>query len=461
MDSTRLGDLLEQIDDRRLPIHGLVIVRNGAIVAEAYSPPFDEQLAHDIASCEKTVVSVLTGIAIDRGLLAGVDLHVADVLPETSASVSDPHKRVITLGNLLTMTAGLASNEWQPMDADNTWVQMQRSADRLKSVFDRPLIEPPGTAWSYDSGLPDVVGLMIERTSSLSLKEFALSFLFRPLQIDDLCWRGSPATGISITLTPREMAKLGSLFLDRGTWDGKRVISSAWVASSTAAHVDTRVEGNRYGNFWWIPPYGGYAAWGDGGQRIIVNPERNLVVVLTAGLGYPEMDTVPDEIMTRYVLPAAESRGRLPDNPVGLARLQALTRRLAQPHPEAVPPLPATAATVSGRAYTLPDNSIGLEGFAFHFAGQRASISLRFAGRLQEIPVGLDNLYRPTRVEPAGLTYGWMAARGRWVSRTDFTLDLLMSGLARRFDFAFDGVRVIVTYHGSRGEDEPIFGSSE
>lgn len=458
IDSEQLVRMLEYVQQRQIALHSLLIVRHGYLVTEAYFQPFQADTIHDIQSCEKSVVSALVGIAIDHGYLQGVDQPLLSFFPNRTIANLDERKESITLEDLLTMSAGFTWDEWRPVDPQSTSYQLSASRDQIQFVLDRPMSDDPGTRWNYSAGLPLLLGTILQDVTATDIASFAQQYLFDPLGLDATLHVVDRSTAMSMALNPQDMAKFGYLYQQHGVWDGQQILSPEYVATSVSNHVPTAVGGN-YGYFWWLPPYGGYQADGDGGQRITVLPDKDTIVVITAGLTYPDMGTVPDQLIQDFILPAVVSNDPLPDNPAASARLADLVQSLAQPDPQPVAALPEIASTLSGRTFRLQPNSIGLQTIALSFAGDDATLSLSFGGPAQPMAVGLDRVYRVTPLRPSGLIYGWMALRGTWQGSNTFAVQLLMTGVARNLLFQFDDDSVTVWYLGSCGEREQIPGT--
>jgi CubicO group peptidase (beta-lactamase class C family) len=274
-------------------------------------------------SATKSVTSILIGIAIDQGLIRGADEKLSTYFPEyADVFAADPAKAKLTLKDLFTMTAGLAWDEWTLpyTDPRNDHVAMVRSDDPIRYVLERPVVADPGDAFTYNSGLSIALGHILFKASGLRAHKFAERHLFEPLGITDFYWLKYPdeivQTGGGLYLRPRDMAKLGQLFLDGGRWNGKQVVSEAWVKASTAAHVDAAkinpaAEAGGYGYQWWLGSLRAgdhdvpsYSARGRGGQFIVVLPDQQMVVVFTSPPDNPLMFQ-PLEIIRRDVLPAA------------------------------------------------------------------------------------------------------------------------------------------------------------
>ena len=227
---------------------------------------------------------------------------------------NDARKQAITLEHLLTMSSGL---EWSD-DANNG--EMDQSQDAVKYVLDRPMAATPGQVFVYNSGAPTILTAILRKTTGKSPLEFAQANLLGPLGISDIRWKtyqnGLEVGGAGIQLTPRDMAKLGYLYLRGGLWEGKQIVPASWVNASLEKHIDPKMEGEKrsgYGYLWWLQTYGAVAAQGLGGQYILLLPAQDLEVVFTAGLS-PREFQIPYDMFESYILPAIKSDTPLPAN---------------------------------------------------------------------------------------------------------------------------------------------------
>ena len=258
IDETRMQTLmngLSELEDN--PIHSIVIVKNGRLVFEEYysgddlsvegglhTVPMDfgRETLHCVASASKTVTSILVGIAIDQRMIESVDEGLFAFFPEY-AHLGGGTKDDITLWHALTMSSGIPWDESRSYtDPQNDVAQMYFLCDDpLEYVLGKDLIAPPGEAFIYNSGTTNLLGEVVSRSSGQTLPEFADQYLFTPLGIETLEWTGIPiasditAAASLLYLRPRDMAKIGQLYLEDGVWEDRRVVSEAWVAESTAA----------------------------------------------------------------------------------------------------------------------------------------------------------------------------------------------------------------------------------
>lgn len=311
-------------------LHAALIVRHGKLVYERYFAGEDQawgtplgrvsyhsQLRHDLRSISKSVTSLLFGIAVDRGWIKDLNEPVFSLFPEYG-DLRTAEKDRINLRHLLTMSAGLAWDEYLPYsNPTNSERQMSDAPDRCRYVLEQLVVRPPGIAYVYNGGLTALLAAILQKISGQPIETLAAETLFDPLGVRDVEWvRYADGTANAVSglrMRPRDLAKIGQLVLGRGTWNGNRIISDAWVDESTSPHVNG--EGLFfYGFQWWLgrslvrrQEIKWVSGVGYGGQRLFIVPELDLVVVVLAGL-YDNvgLQSMPGEIiLRRYALPAA------------------------------------------------------------------------------------------------------------------------------------------------------------
>jgi CubicO group peptidase (beta-lactamase class C family) len=306
MDSQKLEQMLTVIEEKQIKIHSFLIVRNGYLVSETYFGGFEPDTKHNIQSVGRSFTATLIGIAIDKGFIKGVDQRVLDFFPDRKFESVDAQKQAMTIEDVLTMRTGL---DWQEAQGDMELQQQQ--PDWLKFVLDKPMVETPGSRWNYCSGCSHIFTAILQETTGMNPRDFAEQYLFKPLGIKDAKWMtdpdGIPYGAGGFPLIPRDMAKLGYLYLHNGQWDGQQIVSAEWVQKATQAHVPvlTVDEHFGYGYHWFtVTSMDGYAALGGGGQIILVVPKHDLVIVTTA---YTEASIF--ELIEQYVLPSIQESG--------------------------------------------------------------------------------------------------------------------------------------------------------
>lgn len=413
IDSDALADIVERIDRENLPIDSLLMARNGSVVLDAYFFPYLGDRTHDVASVTKSITSTLIGIAIDEGLLR-VDQPIASLFPELDASKQD-----IELLHLLSMSSGLACG-YAP--GEQELFEMIGSENFVDYALELPVQIAPGTGFAYCSPGSHLLSAMITEVTGKSALEFAQDRLFRPLGITESTWPTDPQ-GVSrgwgdLQLHPRDMAKVGQLFLDGGRWSGTEIVSEEWVAQATETVITVDADGTGYGYQWWILPApfdGLFEAQGRGGQAIVVWPENELVVVFTGRGVDVRGDIAP------LLVAALQPNAPLKPNPEGNARLDAATAQaLEPPAPHSVPNLPALADTMSGKLYRLDDNPFDTRCVSLRFDSKsEVSFALTTSAGTFEMPVGMDGVPRFSGDSPTGIPIGLV---GEWTSPSVFLL---------------------------------------
>jgi CubicO group peptidase (beta-lactamase class C family) len=306
MDSTLLSAMDEYIDnvDWGIAMVASLVIKNGYIVHETYYSTYDETDRRNIFSCTKSFVSTLVGIAFSEGYISSLDEPVMDFFTSRTIANMDSRKEAMTIENLLTMTAGFDWPE-HPYGADSPYNQMTSSTDWVQFVLDRPMAHDPGEVWNYNSGASHLLSTIVNITTGQYTHKYAEDRLFTPLGILQYDWGKDPDHnafgGASLRLTPRDMAKLGFLFLNNGTWDGVQIVPADWVATATSSHEILDSE-TGYGYQWWTSPIiGAYSARGYLGQLIYVFPDLDMVVIFTASTNYLQDGVLIED----FILPAA------------------------------------------------------------------------------------------------------------------------------------------------------------
>lgn len=297
-------------------MRSMLVLRHGKLVQEVYWNGYDKDAQQDIRSATKSITALLLGIAIDRQLIKDVDQplrnYLAVAYPQAPALRQD-----ITLKHLLTMRSGLACDDRDP-ESPGQEDRMYKERDWVRYFLKLPVAHPPGTATHYCTGGAVVLGRVLVEASKQPFPTYANDVLFAPLGIPGARWQDfdqhrQSDTGGHLALRPRDLARIGQLVLQQGTWNGRQLVSSAWIQQATSEHTHIDKNNKSYGYLWWrgMVPYQGRGvqlvyAGGNGGQFIFVVPELDLVVVFTGGNYNSAKAGRPFQLMSKYILPAVQ-----------------------------------------------------------------------------------------------------------------------------------------------------------
>lgn len=325
-------------------VHGIVITRFGKLVFEEYfegniyvnssnlygdNVQFTSEMIHNLGSATKSITATLAGLAINYGFIEGEDQSIFDFFPEYT-HLRNNNNSDITVKHLLTMTAGWRWNENTTNTTQNDLYLFNTSPDPVEFMLSRSMIAEPGTSWLYSGGSVSLLGKIIERASGLNLEEFSRDYLYHPLGIFDFSWVYIQPDLIGAhgdaRLRPRDMAKLGQLYLNKGKWAGRQLLPEDWVKKSSEQFIQLSPNSvwarelgfSGYSYLWWTLSFdtgniiSAYCAAGWGGQYIYVVPELDMVVVFTGG-NYEHADPVP-WIMWNHIIPAVTNHSGFDDN---------------------------------------------------------------------------------------------------------------------------------------------------
>lgn len=307
VDTTRIYQLFNQLQGADHKVHSVILVKNNRLIIEEYFDDYDAAKQHDLRSVTKSITSILMGIAIDQGFIDSLDDPFYKYIRNPSPRENrDSRKEQITIRHLMTMSTGLDCNDWDSRSRGQE-DRVYRQRDWLQYFMDLPMVHDPGSVSSYCTMGQVLATEIISRSSGMEIDAFADQYLFGPLGIENVSW-GHTSRNVKLNsskrlyMTPRDMAKMGLLILNRGKWNGNQIVSEQYVQESTSEL--TRITGMIYGLLWWSIPlqvnetnYLITAATGNGGQYIFIIPELDMVAVYTGGAYNSEEDKLPFAVM--------------------------------------------------------------------------------------------------------------------------------------------------------------------
>lgn len=338
MDETLLAEAVEK-NRLNKGVDGFVVVRNGKLIVDEYYNGYNAKKPHKVWSVTKSITSAIMGIAIEKGAIQSVNDSISRYMgPYVQAMSND--KNTITIRHLLTMTSGI---DWVELGGrQSAGFRVAYSPDWIEFVLTQPMSDTPGRRFNYSSGDYMLLAPIIKNATGMQADAYAEQHLFSPMQITSYEWikgsefwtkmeggelpgarkpeppieypeyfAGYPATASGLKMLPRDMAKVGQLYLDNGKWNGKQIIPADWIMQSVQPHF-----GNTgYGYGWRLTQYivgdkeiDCYYATGFGLQSIYVFPELDLVTVFTQQ-NYRTMqegERQTQDVLQNYVLKAVQ-----------------------------------------------------------------------------------------------------------------------------------------------------------
>lgn len=298
--------------------HSLLIAQKGTLLYERYWEGYQVDVVHDLRSTSKSIASAIMGILIDQKKIKNVDSKLHDLLAPNHQGLFDAAKKEITLHSLLTMSSGLDAIDFGiKRSSKASEMNYQPTPDWTKTILIAPMLYEPSKHANYGSANPHLLGAAANYIlGDDPLEIYMDDCLLKPLGISNYIIQtdaqGQPYFGGGMYLTPRDLLKFGQLYMNKGEWEGKQIISSRWVEQSFQNYLpleNTR-DKNGYGYLWWHHSYPikdrtikTIEARGAGGQYVILIPEKELVVVITSGNFRNGKTKEPELILEKYILP--------------------------------------------------------------------------------------------------------------------------------------------------------------
>ena len=422
INSATLADAIKRAKQHGDNIHSLLIIKNNHLVLDASFYPFKNSYVHDLASCTKSITSLLIGIAIDKGFIKSENEHIMDFFPEYK--ITNDTLKAVTIKDLLNMSSGFQCS-WN--DGEKELREMRASKDWVKFMLSLPFENYPNAEFSYCSSNYYLLGEILQRTTKVSCLDFAQRYLFKPLGFEKAYWL-SNYKGVNngwgdLHISIYDFAKIGCLVLNDGTWNGKQIISKQWIKKIQPIHKVKKTES--YGHGWWLDSENPdeIQAEGRGGQRLFIFKDRNMVIATYGGGGGYDAGDI-DNIVLEAI--QAYHNGKNIDS-----LLKKEIRDVALPDTSTL-----TAENFPGdelnKNFLLTDNNMGLKSIRFEKRENGYYILLDFVdGSKDEHPIGMNNQYRISKEHGFGLP---MAVKGRWENDT---LKIDYNRLGRIEDYRF------------------------
>lgn len=462
--SASVISFFEETKRRGMNIHSFMLLRHGKVAAQGWSHPYAPQRPCHLYSFSKSVAATAVGFAIAEGLLSEKS-RVAGFFPRRIGENADPRLYSMTVGHLLNMTSGAVLFNEATMNLHSDWVE---------HFLNAPLLSFPGDKFVYNSLNTYMLSAILRRVTGVGLVDYLMPRLFEPLGIERPEWLCCPlgieCGGWGLSLKTEDMAKLCQLYLDDGVWRGVRLLPEGWAAAAGANHADTSTDDkfsdnihNRsgYGYQFWLNAGGdSYRADGMFGQYGIIMPEKDVVIIVTAGV--PEQIRVLD-VLWDTVIPAIDSipEGTAPGG--DYAELCAVCGGLAQERPVGCMRRRVRERSISHKKYAFPMNSasmlplavryleclpmLGIDWMQFDFGddvssilwyedGEEHRLDFSFDGKHTAGVIGIGKRQMPVEVYAAWLTE----------KRLELDICLIQTPHTVRAVFSFEGESATVVF---------------
>lgn len=373
--SAAIQAFVEAVEERVGGLHSFMLLRHGRVAAEAWWAPYAPERRHMLFSLSKSFTSTAVGLAVGEGGLS-VDDPVLSFFRDVAPRRVSRNLAAMRVRHLLTMTTGHDVDTLEP-------IASRRGGDWVRAFLSLPVAHQPGSHFLYNTGATYMLSAIVQRLTGQTLLEYLTPRLFEPLSIVGAEWescpRGINTGGFGLSVRTEDIARFGQLYLQRGVWEGRRLLPQRWVEEATAAQADNSSQSNPdwqqgYGYQFWRCRNGAYRGDGAFGQFCLVMPEQDAVLAITSGVR--DMQSVLDAVW-ECLLPAMGPT-ELPPAPVAQARLgETLAGRAIAPlRGEAASPLSREA----GGRYLLEDNPLGVRSATFRFGRRGARVRLLVAG---------------------------------------------------------------------------------
>jgi CubicO group peptidase (beta-lactamase class C family) len=365
--SAGIFDFVSAIESENLNLHSLIIVRHGKIVAEGWWGPYAPDLKHTLYSLSKSFTSTAIGLAVAEGKLK-VEDKVVSFFPKDVPATISPNLAAMRVKDLLTMSTG--------HDKDST-PSLRNSSETnwVKSFLALPVEHEPGTFFVYNSGATYMLSAIIQKLTGETVLNYLTPRLFKPLNIVGADWEVDPnginTGGWGLRLKTEDIAKFGQLLIQKGVWNGKRLVSENWIKDATSAQVESKGGSRKKEENDWLQGYG-YQFWrcrhdgfrGDGayGQYCIVLPKEDLVIAITSETA--DMQGILDQVWD-HILPAV-AKAPIPVNKTTQNQLKQKLSTLALAIQKGKPASPIVT-TVNGKNFAIGENALSVTNISLSF----------------------------------------------------------------------------------------------
>lgn len=401
--SQAILSFLDEVERGVPELHSLMLLRHGSVIAEGWWAPYAPQISHMLFSLSKSFTSTAVGMAVAEGRLT-VEDKVLSFFPGEAPAEPDANLRAMTVHHLLSMSTGHHEDASGRTFSQKNWV---------KAFLSLPVEHEPGTHFVYNTAATYILSAIIQKLTGERLIDYLRPRLFQPLGITGATWESCPmginTGGFGLSIKTEDIARFGQLYLDKGVWEGQRLIREDWIERATSKQVEngTNPESDwnqGYGYQFWRCKHNAYRGDGAFGQYCIVMPDQDAVLAITSGVS--DMQAVMNKAWD-CLLPAM-GKEALPANTRAHKKL---TKRLTELRfdPPAGEALSPAAGQVSGRTIVFPKNEPNMRSLCIDFGAQGARLTMQVGRRKHIFDLGLgswqygkSNLFSRSKQRVAG-----------------------------------------------------------
>ncbi|MCW3116397.1 MAG: serine hydrolase [Chitinophagaceae bacterium] len=375
--SASIINFLDAARKSKNEFHSFMMLRHGNVIAEGWWNPYRADLKHTMYSCSKSFTATAIGFAVQEKLLT-VNDKVISFFPTELPDTISPYLAELTVRDVLSMSDG--------QDPDPTFTIIMRDSNWVKTFLATPIVHEPGKEFLYNTLGTYMLSAIVQKATGQKVLDYLRPRLFEPLGIQDIDWeedtKGINTGGWGLRINTEGMAKFGQLFLQKGKWKDKQILPVAWIEEASTMKImqDPEATQSKKDSSDWMQGYC-YQMWrcrynayrGDGayGQFIIVMPEQDAVIAITAET--PDMQNEIN-LVWQYLLPAIQ-QDKLPVNKTMTANLKRKLHALALPL--SLKSSSVMASSIAGKTFDLEPNEKHLQNITFNFNGNICRVILK------------------------------------------------------------------------------------
>ncbi|MBS4200857.1 serine hydrolase [Bacillus sp. FJAT-49732] len=429
-------DFVNALETEELEVHSFIVLRHGQVIAEGTWSPYNEEHPHILNSLSKSFTSTAIGLAVEEGKLS-LDDDVISFFLEYMTDEIERNMANLKVRHLLSMSTG--------HDEDTT-PNLRRSNDWVREFLNMPIVHKPGTHFLYNTGATYMLSAILTKVTGMKLLDYLEPRLFEPLGMSDIttttCPKGIHFGGAGMSVKIEDIAKFGLLYLQKGVWEGKRIIPEHWVEQATSKQIsngnDDHDWAQGYGYQFWRCRHGAYRGDGAFGQFCVVLPEQDAVVAITAGV--MDMGDILN-LVWDHLLPGmtGPAEGQQSDLDRKLASLTYDSPRVLTTSPN--------INRWSGKRFEAQPNDVGISAFSFTFSEEKGEFVFWDSEGQHEFQIGYGK-WIESEYSIAGQKV-MAAVSGTWRNRNTFEVTIRLLGTpfcdTWTCDFIHGAVRINVS----------------